>query len=99
MPGIAGEIGNVSREEGLRREGVMLDAMTYEPFYSTGLYANERLGVYAGWVLHQNSFSDCMPVESSGGRTVVLFDGEVFNSPRQMAVGREFKATYLAELY
>jgi hypothetical protein len=70
MPGIAGLIGNIRKEEGLRRVEAMLQAMTYEPFYSTGVYSNEQLGVYAGWVVHPNSFSDCMPVRSADGRTI-----------------------------
>jgi asparagine synthase (glutamine-hydrolysing) len=99
MPGIAGVVGKISKEEGLRRVEEMLQAMAYEPFYSTGLYSNERLGVYAGWVVHPNSFCDCMPVKSAGGQTVVLLDGEVFNSRDQLGVVGAFKATYLADLY
>jgi asparagine synthase (glutamine-hydrolysing) len=99
MPGIAGLIGNISKEEGLRRVGEMLQAMAYEPFYSTGVYADERLGVYAGWVVHLDSFCDCMPVKSTSGQTNILLDGEVFNSRNQSGSVGEFKADYLADLY
>src|SRR5262249_9493339 len=98
MPGIAGLIGNISGREGRRRVVSMVEAMTYEPFYTIGVYSNEELGVYAGWVVHPNSFNDCMPIKSSGGRTVVLFDGEIFNSD-QPGAGRTFKGTHLAQLY
>ena len=98
MPGIAGLIGHLSKEEGLRRVDEMLQAMTYEPFYSTGVYCNEQLGVYAGWVVHPNSFCDCMPVKSADGRTVLLLDGEVFNLTESGAFGR-FDASYLAQFY
>jgi asparagine synthase (glutamine-hydrolysing) len=99
MPGIAGLIGNIRKEEGLRRVEAMLQAMTYEPFYSTGVYSNEQLGVYAGWVVHPNSFSDCMPVRSADGRTVLLLDGEVFNSTDQSGELPRIDASYLAQLY
>src|SRR5215831_3153349 len=99
MPGIAGLIGKISKEEGLRRVETMLQAMAYEPFYSTGLYVNERLGVYAGWVVHPNSFCDCMPVKSIGGHAALLLDGEVFNSRERLGAVQAFNADYLAELY
>jgi asparagine synthase (glutamine-hydrolysing) len=77
----------------------MIQAMNYEPFYSTGLFSDEQLGVYAGWVVHPNSFSDCMPIRSRDGRTTLLFDGEVFNSSQQSATFRSFDASPLAQLY
>jgi len=99
MPGIAGLIGRLRKEDGLRRVQEMIQAMNYEPFYSTGFYANERLGVYAGWVVHPNSFSDCMPIRSRDGQTTLLFDGEVFNLGEQSGTVRSFDATPLAQRY
>src|SRR5262245_39686721 len=99
MPGIAGVIGNLGKEAGLRRVEEMLQAMTYEPFYSTGLYSNEQVGVYAGWVVHPNSFCDCMPVRSEDGRIILLLDGEVFNSVEQLDAFGRFDASYLPQLY
>lgn len=99
MPGIAGLIGHIGKEEGTRRVREMLHAMTYESFYSTGIYSNEELGVYAGWVVHPNSFADCMPVTSASGRTTILLDGEVFDSKEQSGPYNRFDATYLAPLY
>src|SRR5215471_2818533 len=99
MPGIAGVIGRLRREEGVHKVEEMLLAMSHERFYLTGLYANEQLGAYVGWVVHPNSFCDCMPVKSRDGRTVLLVDGEVFNSSEKFGVGQRFDATYLARLY
>src|SRR5262249_22304843 len=99
MPGIVGLIGNIGKQEGLRRVETMLSALMYEPFYSTGLYSNEQLGLYAGWAVHPKSFCDCMPVKSSDGRTVLLLDGEVFNASQGFGAGQRFDATYLARLY
>jgi asparagine synthase (glutamine-hydrolysing) len=77
----------------------MLQAMDYEPFYSTGLYSNEQLGLYAGWVVHPDSFSDCMPVKSTSGRTILLLEGEVFNSRERLDAATAFDANYLVQLY
>jgi asparagine synthase (glutamine-hydrolysing) len=99
MPGIAGLIGNIGREEGLRRVREMLKSMMHEPFYTTGVYSNEQLGLYAGWVVHPNSFCDCMPVKSADGRTILLLDGEVFNATERSGISGGFDASYLAQLY
>ncbi len=36
--------------------------MVHEPFYVSGTYANEEVGLCVGWVSHGGSFSDCMPL-------------------------------------
>ena len=73
MPGIVGLIGTTPREEAVHKVKLMLDAMSYEPFYSRGLYVNEMLGLYAGWLVHPKSFSDCMPVVSEDSNIALLF--------------------------
>jgi asparagine synthase (glutamine-hydrolysing) len=54
----------------------MLESMRHEGFYNTGQYVNEDLGVYAGWVCHKESFSDCMPLVSATSEVVLIFHGE-----------------------
>jgi asparagine synthase (glutamine-hydrolysing) len=58
-----------------------LDALNYEPFYSRGVYLNEELGLYAGWVVHPKSFCEGLPAKSQDGLLSLLLSGEVFNSP------------------
>jgi asparagine synthase (glutamine-hydrolysing) len=106
MPGIAGLIGQMRREEAVRRVQEMLEVMNDEPFYSTGLYVNEQLGLYAGWVVHRNSFCDCMPARSEDGSITLLLHGEVFTSDDQLAFLRrkghrlsESDASHLVPLY
>ena len=56
----------------------MLRCMEHEPFYHTGTYVNAQLGLYAGWVCHEGSFSDCMPVFNETRDRVLIFTGENF---------------------
>src|SRR5262249_30204176 len=106
MPGIAGIIGNMRRDEAVARVTDMLLSMSYEPFYRSGLYVNEALGLYAGWVVHPNSFCDCMPVESEDGSIALLLHGEVFTSSDLLDFLRRrghrfsgFDASHIVHLY
>jgi asparagine synthase (glutamine-hydrolysing) len=53
--------------------------MLYESFYSSDIYVNEGLGVYAGFVCHENSFCDCMPIWNEKKTVALLFFGENFS--------------------
>jgi asparagine synthase (glutamine-hydrolysing) len=78
MPGIAGIISQMPpemNEKGLR---LMIGCMMHESFYTSGTYLNEELGLYAGWVCHKGSFSDCMPVFNEEKTLLLLFTGENF---------------------
>jgi len=35
----------------------MVGSMEHEPFYTSGTYAVPEMGVYGGWVVHENSFA------------------------------------------
>jgi asparagine synthase (glutamine-hydrolysing) len=79
MPGIVGIIAKGPRG---RHEGdltLMINSMMHESFYRSGSYINESLGVYAGWICHKDSYSDCMPVINGKQDIVLLFAGEDFS--------------------
>jgi asparagine synthase (glutamine-hydrolysing) len=78
MPGIAGVIGSMRPREAEAAVDEMLAAMTHELFYKKGKYVNEELGLYVGWLVHPDSFCDCMPVQSADGSTTIVLSGEVF---------------------
>lgn len=106
MPGIAGIISKTPREGNARDLGLMLGSMIHEPFYTSGTYSNDRLGVYAGWVGIKGSFSDCMPVWNETGDICLIFSGEEFSDGTVLedlkARGHEFDsstACYLIHLY
>lgn len=106
MPGIVGIIGNGFPEEKERMLHQMVQSMRHEPFYTSGVYANERLGIHIGWISHRGSFSDCMPVWNEKKDVCLLFAGEEFTDPdeieRLRGKGHECdsrNASYLVHLY
>jgi len=81
MPGLVGLVTNLPRawaEPQLQR---MVAALGHESFYRSGLWIDESLGLYLGWVARQGSFSDDMPVRNESGQRVLLFSGEEFPEP------------------
>jgi asparagine synthase (glutamine-hydrolysing) len=92
MPGIAGII---AAPAGNHRQAVlnsMVSCMMHEPFYSSGQCLLEEAGVSAGWVCHQGSYSDCLPIWNKSRDVCLLFWGEHFD-------GREDTAAGLVDLY
>lgn len=81
MPGIVGLITKMPRQWAEPQLQRMVDALRHEPFYATGTWVNEPLGVYAGWAVRKPSFSEGMPFASEKGDTVLLFSGEDFSEP------------------
>jgi len=106
MPGILGIIGNESGKEKEAALCQMVQCMKHEPFYTSGTYANGRMGVHVGWVSHRGSFSDCMPVWNERKDICLIFSGEEFTDPGEIETlksrGHEFEsrnASYLVHLY
>ena len=78
MPGVVGLITKMPRglaEPQLLR---MVEALRHEPFYATGTWIDEPLGVYVGWTVQKNSFSDCMPLCNERGNACLIFSGEEY---------------------
>jgi asparagine synthase (glutamine-hydrolysing) len=80
--------------------------MMHEPFYVSGTYANEDMGLCVGWVSHAGSFSACMPLWNERRDVGLIFSGEDFMSLEEVRQcggrGRDFGsggAGYLIELY
>jgi len=84
----------------------MLDTLRHEPFYATGTWIDESLGVYVGWGARKGSFGDGMPLSNETGDVVLVFAGEEFPEPgtaaRLTARGHTLESTeasYLVHLY
>ena len=106
MPGIVGLITKLPRARAERQLAVMLDTLRHEPFYVTGTWIDESLGVYVGWSARNGSFGDGMPVSNETGDVVLVFAGEEFSEPgtaaRLTARGHTLdssEASYLVHLY
>ena len=81
MPGIVGLITKkpraVAEQELLRMEQTLL----HEPFYASGTWIDESLGVFVGWSAQKGSFADEMPLLNEKGDLVLVFAGENFPEP------------------
>lgn len=106
MPGIAGIISKNSSKNVKSELVQMLDLMKHETFYASGTHVNEQLGIFAGWVCHEGSFSEHMPVWNEARNVCMIFSGEDFRDPREIEQlrhgGHECgsdNASYLVHLY
>ena len=106
MPGIVGIIRKTPSDKVRQDLSRMIESMRHEEFYVSGSYVNEDIGLYAGWICHRGSFSDCMPLPLPGEDKVVIFQGENHVTPevrRQLLKANSAtdfsSARYLAELY
>ena len=84
----------------------MLESMRHEPFYVKGTWIDESQGVYIGWAVRENSFSDGMPLQNERGDVTLVFSGEDYPEPgtprRLKEQGHAFEdcgASYLVHLY
>lgn len=81
MPGIVGVIAKKPLKGLQQQLPRMVEAIRHEPFYTTGTWASESLGVYVGWVAQKDSFSDGMPIRNERGEVALVFSGEEFPEP------------------
>jgi len=81
MPGIVGLITKMRGERAREELTQMVDALSHEDFYVRGVWEEDSLGIYVGWVARRNSFSDGMPLLNEGRQVVLVFSGEEFPEP------------------
>ena len=53
MPGIVGLISKMPRERAEPELLRMVETLRHEPFYGTGTWIDESLGVYLGWAVQK----------------------------------------------
>lgn len=78
MPGIAGIISRQSAATSERIAKTMLASMRHESFYTVGTFSAPELGVYAGWVAHENSFAAKQVFQNEAQDIALIFSGECF---------------------
>jgi len=81
MPGIVGLVTKMPREQAQAQLRLMVEALRHEPFYETGTWADEALGVYVGWAVPKNSFASGMPWFDETNRIGLFFSGEEYPRP------------------
>lgn len=106
MPGICGLITTLPRDRAEDKVRRMLGTLRHEPFYASGTWTDESLGVYVGWAARGNSFSDGMPVYNERRDVCLVFSGEDYPDPGMVKSlreqGHDFAvggASYLVHLY
>lgn len=106
LPGIVGIVTKRSRDWAEPQLTRMVEALRHEPFYVTGTWIDESLGVYVGWVARRNSFADGMPVRNERHDVTLTFSGEEYPEPgtarRLKERGHDFEVegpSYLVHLY
>jgi asparagine synthase (glutamine-hydrolysing) len=102
MPGIVGLITKMPRpraESELRR---MVQAICCEPFYRTGTWVDESLGIYVGWTEMIGSFSEGMPLRDERGDVCLIFSGSEYSDAhtvRQQGSGPAIGSSESAYLF
>jgi asparagine synthase (glutamine-hydrolysing) len=106
MPGLVGLVTRMPRQRAEPELRRMVEALRHEPFYGTGTWMDESLGVYVGWTVRRRSFADGMPLSNERGDVVLVFSGEEFPEPgtaaRLRARGHRLDGpgpAYLVHLY
>jgi asparagine synthase (glutamine-hydrolysing) len=106
VPGIVGLFTKMARDRAEPELLRMVEALRHETFYTTGMWIDESLGVYVGWVARKDSFSDGMPLRNERGDVVLVFSGEEFPEPggkRHLDESERLfdtgKPSYLVRLY
>ncbi len=106
MPGIVGLITKMPRERAEQELLRMVETIRHESFYGTGTWIDESLGVYVGWTVRKNSFSDGMPLCNERGDVSLVFSGEEYPEPgsarrlKERGHGLEMEGpSYLVHIY
>ena len=106
MPGIVGLVTRAPRAQAESQLLQMVAALCHDSRYSSGMWIDESLGLYVGWVARKNSFCDGMPLRNETGDVVLFFSGEEYPEPgtvlRLKERGHQIEAqtaSYLVHLY
>ena len=106
MPGIVGLITKQPCSEAKAQLTAMLKAIQYEPFYSSGTWVGESLGVYVGWTTLKGSFCDGIPISNEREDVYLIFSGEEYPDLQRVQQLRNrghrigpIESAYLVHLY
>jgi asparagine synthase (glutamine-hydrolysing) len=78
MPGIVGIVSQRPAEECESVVKAMLASMKHEASYVSGMYSASEMGIYAGWVAHENSFAAAQVFFNEQRDIALIFSGECF---------------------
>lgn len=81
MPGLVGLFTRMPRECAEAELLRMVAALCHEPWYASGTWSDETLGLYVGWVLRSESVAKGMPLYNEQRDLVLAFSGEDYPEP------------------
>ena len=106
MPGIVGIVSQRPVAECQRLVKAMVASMEHELFYVSGTYDVPEMGIYGGWIAHEDSFTAGQPFFSEQRDIALILSGECFlDSQTGAELGRKWhdveknKAEWLVHLY
>src|SRR5215475_6811514 len=80
MPGLVGLITRLPRERAVPELLRMVETLRHEPFYDTGTWIDESMGIYVGWTVRKTSPAGSPLVRSERGDVVLALSGEEFSA-------------------
>jgi asparagine synthase (glutamine-hydrolysing) len=89
MPGIVGIISDRPPVECESLVRTMVACMKHEPFYVCGTHSVPEIGIYVGWVGHENSFTADQVFFNEDSSIALVFSGECFVDPDTVASLRQ----------
>jgi asparagine synthase (glutamine-hydrolysing) len=89
MPGIVGIVSQRPADECKSLVSCMVTSMKHERFDTSGMYAAPDMGIYGGWVAHENSFAAAQVFFNERKDIALLFSGECFMDPQMRSKLRE----------
>jgi asparagine synthase (glutamine-hydrolysing) len=106
MPGIFGIISKGPEQKYIEELRRMQNILNKDNALSSDVYCDAEIGVYVGWYLNKNTFSDCLPIKNEKNDICLIYYGENFSNP---SIFNELKsknhkfdrntASYLIHLY
>ena len=81
MPGIVGIVSQKPADECELLVRRMVASIKHERFDTSGIYAASDMGIYGGWVAHENSFAAAQVFFNERKDIALLFSGEGFMDP------------------
>jgi asparagine synthase (glutamine-hydrolysing) len=84
MPGIVGIVSQKRSDACQQLVKSMLSAMQHESFYCSGTYSVPNMGIYAGWVVRENSSVNTQPLFNEKRDVALICSGECFIDPGEL---------------
>lgn len=94
MPGLVGFQTNMPRGWAEPQLVRMVESLRHEPFYTTGMWIDEAIGLYVGWALRTSVPASRMPLANHRGDVVLFMSAEDLVSMDQWFYDEKYDGEY-----